>query len=101
MPFRTVVNARGISFAVKVVTGASKSVIVGPEEEYLKIRLAAPAVNGKANRALIELLSEVLGVPKSSVQIRTGLASKRKLVQVEHSNAIALQRVLVGFSNLS
>lgn len=90
---------RGISFAVKVVAGASKSMIVGPEEKFLKIRLAAPAVDGKANLALIELLSRVLRVSKSSIKIRSGLTSRRKLVQVENSNATALQEILEGFSN--
>jgi uncharacterized protein len=97
MPFQAMTNDQGISFAVKVVTGAPKSMIVGPEEEFLKIRLAAPAVDGKANLALIELLSRVLRVSKSSIKIRSGLTSRRKVVRVEHSDATALQEILARF----
>lgn len=99
MLFQAITNDRGISFAVKVVTGASKSMVVGPEGEFLKIRLAAPAVDGKANLALIELLSRVLRVSKSSVKIQSGLTSRRKMIQIEHSNATALEEILSGFSN--
>ena len=62
--------------------GASKSEIVGRHGDALKIRIAAPAVDNRANAALIVLLSEALGVQKSAVVIRQGASGRRKLVEI-------------------
>jgi uncharacterized protein (TIGR00251 family) len=50
--------------------------------DALKVRIAAPAVDNKANAALIEFLSETLGVSRSSITIRHGATSRRKVVEV-------------------
>jgi uncharacterized protein len=71
-----------ISLLVKVQPNASTTCISGREGGYLKIRLAAPAVDGKANMALIEFLAEKFRVPKSWVTIRYGVSSKKKVVEV-------------------
>ena len=47
------------------------------------MRLAATPIDGKANKALIEVLAQKLDVPKSCVRIRSGLSSRRKIVDVE------------------
>lgn len=72
-----------VSFAVKVQPNASKTCAGGREGEFLKIRLAAPPVDGKANEALIAFLARQLSIPKSCVQIRSGVSSRRKVIQVE------------------
>jgi uncharacterized protein YggU (UPF0235/DUF167 family) len=46
------------------------------------VRLAAPPISGKANKALIEVIAQELDVPKSCVRIRSGLSSRRKVVDV-------------------
>lgn len=56
--------------------------MVGLHGDALKIRIAAPAVDNKANAALIEFLSDVLDVPKSSLLIRHGATGRRKVVEV-------------------
>ena len=76
-------TSHAVSFAVKVQPNASKSCAGGREGEFLKIRLAAPPVDGKANEALIEFLARRLSVPKSCVRIRSGVSSRRKVIQVE------------------
>jgi len=63
--------------------GAKKSAVVRFEAGVWHIKVAAPPVEGKANRALIEFLSDVLDVPKSRISIEKGAASRRKLVVVE------------------
>ena len=50
--------------------------------EALKLRLAAPPVEGRANEALVEFLAETLGVPKSSIRIVKGGAARQKTVLV-------------------
>ena len=68
---------------VHVQPGAKRSEFAGQHGERIKIRLAAPAVDNKANEALIEFLAEYYGVPRRNVQIASGLKSRRKRVLIE------------------
>jgi uncharacterized protein (TIGR00251 family) len=68
--------------AVKVVPRAAKNEIVGWLEGALKIRIQAPPEDGRANRALEELLAEALGLKKNAVTVATGRSSARKRVEV-------------------
>lgn len=63
--------------------GAKKSEIVGQHGEALKIRLAAPPVDGKANAALLAFLAKTLGLAKSDVRLKTGDTSRHKRVEVD------------------
>ena len=65
-----------------VQPGAGKNEIVGRYGDALKVKVAAPAVDNKANAALIELLSATLGIPRSAIVIRHGAGSRRKLVGI-------------------
>ena len=76
------VSARRLSLTLHAQPGASKSGIVGLHGDALKIRVAAPAADNKANSALIELLSEILEVPKSAISIRYGTGARRKIVDI-------------------
>lgn len=66
-----------------VQPGASRSEFAGRHGERIKIRLAARAVDGKANAALIEFLAEHFKVPKSRVRIVSGLKSRQKRVIID------------------
>jgi len=68
---------------VQAHPGAKKNAVVRSEEGVWHIKVAAPPIEGKANRALIEFLSEILDVPKSRISIEKGATSRRKLVVVE------------------
>jgi uncharacterized protein (TIGR00251 family) len=72
----------GVGFGVRVQPGASREGVVGVYGEALKIALMAPAVDGRANEALVRYLAEVLGVPRLSVEIASGHASRSKVVRV-------------------
>jgi len=85
---------QGLTFPVKVHPGASHSAIQGVEGEYLKVRLAAPPVDGKANEELIKLISKLLNLPKSRISIRTGVSSRRKVLLLEHFPEESFQRFL-------
>lgn len=65
-----------------VQPGASRSGVAGLHGERLKLRLAAPPVDGKANAALIEFLADRLGVPRRDLRIAAGEASRIKRVAV-------------------
>ena len=62
---------------VKVVPNSSKNSI-SDEGEFLKIKLTAPPVDNKANKALIEYLSKLLKTPKTSIELKSGATSKNK-----------------------
>lgn len=72
----------------KLVPNARKSEILSWEEDaagrpILKIRLAAPALEGKANRALISFLSEALEVPRATIVLVQGERSRTKRLRFE------------------
>ena len=63
--------------------GASRSEFAGRHGERIKVRLAARAVDGKANAALVEFLAQHYRVPKRNVRIESGLKSRQKRVVIE------------------
>ena len=63
--------------------GAKRSEFAGEHGGRIKLRLAAPAVEGKANEALVEFLADHFGVPRRNVRIVSGLKSRQKRVVVE------------------
>ena len=71
-----------VQLAIRVVPGASKNEVVGLNGGVWKVRLTAPPVEGKANRALVEYLAEKLDVGYSQVGLVKGIASRSKLVAV-------------------
>jgi uncharacterized protein len=71
-----------VSFPVRVQPRASKDEIAGVIEGALKIRLQAPAVEKRANEALVEFLAHLLKTPKSAVRILGGERSRTKRVEI-------------------
>ena len=61
---------------------ASKDGIVGVQGDALKVRLTAPPVEGKANRALVRFVADRLGVPRGDVELTAGAGGRRKTVRV-------------------
>jgi uncharacterized protein (TIGR00251 family) len=65
-----------------VQPGAKRSEFAGKHGERLKVRLAAPAHEGRANEALVEFLAGYYRVPKKNITIASGLRSRRKRVVI-------------------
>jgi uncharacterized protein (TIGR00251 family) len=76
------IAAGTVSFPVRVQPRASKDEIAGVIEGALKIRLQAPAVENRANEALVEFLAYLLKTPKSAVRILGGERSRTKRVEI-------------------
>lgn len=73
----------GVDIAVKAAPRSSKSGIDGLYgTEALKVRIKAAPVDGKANRELVEVLADALGIAKSSVGIVSGPSSKHKRLRI-------------------
>jgi len=75
--------ARGtVTFNVRIQPRASKNEIAGVLGGSLKIRLCAPAIENRANEALVALLSDLLKTPKSAVRIQSGEHGRNKRVEI-------------------
>jgi uncharacterized protein (TIGR00251 family) len=74
--------ADGWLLAVYVQPGARTTQLAGLHGEELKVRIAAPPVEGRANAVLEEFIARALGVPRRCVCVVEGAASRRKTVQV-------------------
>lgn len=72
----------GVRIPVYVAPRASRTQITGFHEGAVKIRLAAPPVDGAANDELTQFLAKFFGAPKTSVSIVGGQTSKRKIVLI-------------------
>jgi uncharacterized protein (TIGR00251 family) len=76
-------DKRSIALTLHVQPGARVSTISGLHGDALKVRIAAPATENRANAALIGLLSDALGIAPSKVRIAQGDKSRRKVVQID------------------
>jgi len=72
----------GCQLTLRVSPRASRSEICAAEESWLKVRLKAPPVDGKANQELIAFMAKLLKVPKSAVEICTGESSRLKRIRI-------------------
>ena len=68
----------GVILRVHVQPGAGRSAVVGRHGDALKVRVAAPPVEGRANDATRALLSDALGVPEADVELTSGQSSRTK-----------------------
>ena len=76
------VSAGAVSFAVKVHPRAKKNDITGELGDAIKLSLTTPPIEGRANEACIEFFAKLLKVPRSSVTIASGQASRNKVICV-------------------
>jgi uncharacterized protein (TIGR00251 family) len=72
----------GVAIHVHAQPGAKRTEIAGLHGDCVKVRLASPPVDGKANACLIEFLARRLGVKRSEVSITRGTSARRKTVFV-------------------
>jgi len=83
---------------LRVSPGAARSRVVGPYASGWKVRVAAPATDGRANDAVIRLLSSTCDVPKAQVQIVSGHTSRDKIISLTGLDADEVQRRLAAAS---
>lgn len=75
-------NSDSVTFNIRVVPRASKSEIVGEFDGDLKVRIAAPPVDGAANEEVVRFLAKAFGRSKADVEILAGETSKTKRVRI-------------------
>lgn len=77
-----------MKIALKVTPGARRNEILGWEDDYpqigrvLRVKIAAPPVEGKANKEIVTFMAKTLSIPKSAVELLHGSTGRIKLIQV-------------------
>jgi uncharacterized protein (TIGR00251 family) len=95
-----------VRLEIHVRPNASRTVVGGTHDGAMVVRVASPAKGGKATRAALEILAETLGVPRGSVTLVRGPASRRKLVDIHTHSAdearltVRVRQLLVGETRL-
>jgi hypothetical protein len=79
---RFTVQEDAITFAVHAQPRAARSAVVGAVEDALKIKLAAPPVDGAANEELIRFLAQLFAVPRRAITILSGATAKTKILRL-------------------
>ncbi len=88
-------NARAVqkaSLLVHVQPRASRTEIVGWHGDAIKIRVAAPPVDGAANEELVRFLAEVLALPRSAVRVASGSTGRHKRLEIDGCEPEAVLR---------
>jgi uncharacterized protein (TIGR00251 family) len=83
-----------ITLTLHIQPGAKKTEFAGLHGDALKIRLAAPPVDGKANAALISFVAESLHLPKAAVTLKSGQTSRRKVLELTGTSGEAIKRLI-------
>lgn len=68
--------------AIKIIPNAKKEEIIKEGENHFKIKVRAPAQEGRANEALVEALSTYFDIPKSCIKIARGKLAKNKIIEI-------------------
>lgn len=85
----------GVRFRVRVTPRASRTEAIGFDAEgRLRVRVAAPPVDGAANEALIAWLSRALKCPKSRIHVRSGQAGRSKTIEIDAVTRAAIEAAL-------
>ena len=88
----------GARVTLRVSPGAPRSRVVGRYANGWKVRVAAPATDGRANDALVRLLSSTLHVRAAQVDIVSGHSSRDKIISLAGLDADEVERLLAAAS---
>jgi uncharacterized protein len=84
-----------VRFAVRVQPRAARNEVAGVYGDAIKVRLSAPPVDGAANEELVIFLASIFAVPRRSVRILAGEASRSKVVEIDGVSA----RTVIAVAN--
>ena len=82
----------GVILSVHVQPGASTTEVVGLHGDALKVRVAAPAIGGRANEMLVALVAGEFGLPQGDVELVSGASSRRKRLRLGDLTMVEAER---------
>ncbi len=86
-------EGNAVILTLHVQPGAKRSEVTGLHGDALKIRLAAPPIEGRANEALLRFIAELFAVPLRNVELLRGAQSRHKMVKISGS-AVSAESLL-------
>jgi uncharacterized protein (TIGR00251 family) len=89
-------DGNDVILTLHIQPGAKQTGVAGPHGDALKIRLAAPPVDGKANAALIEFIAAKVGAGRAAVELVSGQAARTKRVRVRGVPCATVRAALEG-----
>jgi hypothetical protein len=87
-------DSSGTVIKVKVIPRSSRTEVLGKENDIYRMKLTDPPVEGRANKAVIELLAEKLGVPRREIEIVSGKTGRLKTIRIRGLTAAEIARAL-------
>ena|SRR5437868_9017703 len=87
--------ADGCTIAVRVHPGAKRNAIGGLHAGALKVSITAPAIDGRANEALIAFLAEWLDIPRARITLIAGATNRSKTLRITGKSTAEVQAALV------
>jgi uncharacterized protein len=81
---------------LRVVPNAKRSEVVGEHGEAIKVKIQAPAMDGKANDAVLAFLAKKVGIPRRDVALVAGEKSRDKTVTIEGLDPVEARRRLLA-----
>lgn len=94
MPYLQTQPDGSLLLSLYVQPKAGKNAIVGLHDDAIKLRLTAPPVDGKANKAVIAFWAKALKIPKSAVTIKSGLQSRMKKILLNGADEEQVRRLV-------
>ncbi len=88
-------QGKALTITVHAQPKARKTEITGVHGEALKVKVAAPPVDGAANDELVRYFAELLDVPRSHVRLKQGASGRKKLIEVEGASTAQLTTILL------
>jgi len=83
-----------VKLAVQAHPGAKRNEVLGFRDGVLHLKIAAPALKGKANQELVSFLGDILGIAKNRVIIEKGASGKNKLLSIVGLDSDTVRRVI-------
>jgi len=83
-----------VRLRIRALPRAARTAVAGPHGDTLKVRVAAPPVDGAANEELVRFISKMLHVPRAAVRVVAGQTGRNKVIEVRGSTASAIRAAL-------
>lgn len=86
-------HEKGVIISIYAKPGASRSQLRGLHGDRIAVSIAAPAVDGAANKELLKFLSKLIGTPKSNIELLREQTGKQKDLLIHGGNVSELQKI--------
>ncbi len=97
MPYLMAQADGSILLRLHVQPRAAQNQVAGLQGEALRLRLSAPPVDGKANKAVLAYLAELLSLPKSALSLKSGQQSRQKTVRITGASEASIRQTLAPY----